>query len=371
MMAAAGSTEESPMPEIWTSQDFKKHSSAGLFARRRNPNIRSIDHWLDRYHAIEPLAFSERRLALLAVVEASRKYLAEKGAKGSKRRQGVVAVQLMATEKAEELTRAIKRRARGNWLRAAAATKPVRVKEGSGAKALDEKYWKELRAPHYAGFALDKIFDEWKGAKTSKNLDDWIESEWLPRARASKDYQTQLDVLKLQSHRVRYLGSPAERQAHRVHVRRGRVYTATGERFHTGDHQTAFSGQGWAIFVMSPARHVYSGSHTVGKFHHSSFLAGGPVLSAGEWAVREGRVVAVTAKSGHYKPTVEMFYQMLRKLKRRGVDLRGVAACPRPFENPPRWFDAQDVYNGKGQPAGRRMPAPRGVSPRAAAAAVV
>ena len=353
------------MPEIWTSREFKKHTSASPFARRTNPKIRTMDWALDRYHGIEPLAFSERRFALLAIVEASKGYLAGVGEKGSKRRSGVVAMQAMAIQKAEELTRAKKRRAKGNWQRAVQATKPVRVKEGSGAKPLDEKYWKELRAPHYAGFVLDSIFKEWKDAPTYKNLDDWIEAEWLPRARRSKDPGIMSKVKDIESKKVRYLTAPAERESRMIHVRQGRVYAANGTPFHTGDHSTHFSGNGWAIFVMSPARNVYSGSHDLGKFHHSSFLAGGPVLSAGEWAVKDGKVVAVTAKSGHYKPDEKMFYQMLRKLKRHGVHLKGVAACPKPFDNPQKYYDALAVYNSKGQPAGPQVNLPPTVRPRA------
>ena len=346
------------MPEIWTSREFKQHSSAGRFTRRADPNIRTMDWFLERYHGIEPLAFSERRFALLAVIAASQRFLTSRAARGSKRSTGVVAMQSMALSKAEELTRAKKRRAKGNWQRAVKATKPVRVKEGSAAKPLDEKYWKELRAPHYAGFVLESIFKEWAQSKTYKNLDDWVESEWLPKARASKDPSHAYKVAELEKNRVAYLKGRGNRKPYLIRVRGGRVFTASGKPFHTGDHSTAFSGKGWAIFVMSPARHVYSGSHDVGKFHHSSFLSGGPVLSAGEWVVRNGEVLAVTAKSGHYKPSTQMFYQMLRKLKRNGVDLNGIAACPMPFANPQVFYDGQDVFKSRGMPSGRRVSRP-------------
>jgi hypothetical protein len=150
-----------------------------------------------------------------------------------------------------------------------------------------------------------------------------------------------------------------------MHVTGGRVYTDSGVKFHTGDHSTAFSGSGWAIFVMSPNRTVYSASHNVGQFHHSSFLAGGPVLAAGEWAVNNGKVVAITAKSGHYKPDEKMFYQILWTLKRRGVRLTGVAACPKPWEKPQKYYDAWRVFKNKGQPAGNTVQLPAKVKPRA------
>lgn len=348
------------MPEIWTSREFKQHSSAGRFTRRADPNIRTMDWALGHYHGIEPLAFSERRLALVAVIKASQRFLTSRAARGSKRSTGVVALQCMALSKAEELTRAKKRRAKGNWQRAAKATKPLRVKEGSNAKPLDEKYWKELRAPHYAGFVLESIFKEWEKAKTYKNLDDWVESEWLPMARASKDPSHAYKVAQLEKNRVAYLKGRGNRKPYLIRFHRGRVYAANGHRFHTGDHSTAFSGKGWAIFVMSPTGHIYSGSHDVGKFHHSSFLSGGPVLSAGEWVVHKGKVLAVTAKSGHYKPSLHMFYQMLNKLKRNGVKLNGVAACPQPFASQPSFFDANDIHYRMGMPGGRKVSRPAG-----------
>lgn len=353
------------MPEIWTPAEFRKHSSGGRFVRRNNPQIKTIDWALDKYHDVEPLAFSERRAFCLIVAESARQFLGGIGPRGSSRRPGVVAIQSMAIQKANELTRAKKRRAKGNWKRAVAATKPLRVKEGSKAKPMHHDYWKEMRAPHYAGFVLKPIFEEWKKAPTYKNLDDWIEAVWLPRAKVSNDPRQLMIAKELQDKQVAYLTAPASRESHMMHVRKGRVYTANGSRFHTGDHSTAFSKEGWAIFVMSPTRNIYSASHKVGKFHHSSFLAGGPVLAAGEWAVNNGKVVAITAKSGHYKPDEKMFYQMLLKLRRRGVSLRGVAACPKPWESPQMYYDANRVYRNKGNPAGPPVPKPAKIGPRA------
>lgn len=74
---------------------------------------------------------------------------------------------------------------------------------------------------------------------------------------------------------------------------------------HTKDHETAFSGDGWAIFVVSPDSEIYAASHIVGKLHHSSFLSGKPVMAAGELVVDNGVIKVVTAKSGHYMPTAE------------------------------------------------------------------
>ncbi|GLC27626.1 hypothetical protein [Roseisolibacter agri] len=44
------------------------------------------------------------------------------------------------------------------------------------------------------------------------------------------------------------------------------------------------------------------------KFHHSSFAAGAGVIGAGEWVVRGGKLRAVSANSGHYRPDLSNFY---------------------------------------------------------------
>ena len=96
--------------------------------------------------------------------------------------------------------------------------------------------------------------------------------------------------------------------------------------FSTRTMSTAFSQTGWAIFVCSPNRRIFSNSHVVGKDHHSSFLDGGSVMAAGEICVDNGLPRIITAKSGHYKPTPETlrnFVRILRGLPSRGADPAG------------------------------------------------
>jgi hypothetical protein len=88
-----------------------------------------------------------------------------------------------------------------------------------------------------------------------------------------------------------------------------------GQLFHTGDHRDADQkAPGWAIFVMAPDGKIYAHSKTTGRFHHSSFLAGGPVKGGGTMMVDQGEVVALTPASGHYKPGREQVLNVLRKL---------------------------------------------------------
>ncbi|MGC2661600.1 MAG: hypothetical protein WA324_26900 [Bryobacteraceae bacterium] len=45
------------------------------------------------------------------------------------------------------------------------------------------------------------------------------------------------------------------------------------------------------------------------RFHHSSFTCGGDVIGAGEWIVQGGRLLKISANSGHYRPPMDYFYR--------------------------------------------------------------
>jgi hypothetical protein len=55
------------------------------------------------------------------------------------------------------------------------------------------------------------------------------------------------------------------------------------------------------IYVLDTYQRLFVHAKYKGKFHHSSFLQGGAVLSAGGIVVENGRIVKLTADSGHYR----------------------------------------------------------------------
>ena len=76
------------------------------------------------------------------------------------------------------------------------------------------------------------------------------------------------------------------------------------------------SGKGQAIWVQGPSGRFYSSNESeCGKFHHSSFLAGRDVKSAGDWVIQEGRLKAISAMSGHYHPTLDSLRKALLDLQ--------------------------------------------------------
>lgn len=83
---------------------------------------------------------------------------------------------------------------------------------------------------------------------------------------------------------------------------------------------------GWACFVLSAQHVLYAGVHMGGQFHHSSFLSGAPVLAAGMIKVKNGRIVAIHEKNGHYQAQSLHLETFLRWLVRKmpGTDWNDV-----------------------------------------------
>ncbi|GBF91463.1 hypothetical protein Rsub_04203 [Raphidocelis subcapitata] len=75
------------------------------------------------------------------------------------------------------------------------------------------------------------------------------------------------------------------------------------------------------IFVLDTSGRMYVHAKRRGSFHHSSFLAGSAVLSAGGIVVRGGRILRLTGDSGHYKPSFESLFGVAQLLADWGADL--------------------------------------------------
>jgi hypothetical protein len=117
------------------------------------------------------------------------------------------------------------------------------------------------------------------------------------------------------------------------------------------------TGPGWGIFVVDFAQDFYVNAHSKDEFHHSSFLAGGPVLSAGELCVSQGVLVGVTNKTGHYKSGPDELHRallLLQKFDRKKGWFGGVGggmekiAVSDPFRAHGKWFSAEAVIAAGG-----------------------
>ncbi|CAK9167243.1 unnamed protein product [Ilex paraguariensis] len=164
-----------------------------------------------------------------------------------------------------------------------------RVGKGLGrndkAQKLAFQHWIEAIDPrHRYGHNLNVYYEEWCKRDTEQPFFYWldigdgkeVDLEECPRS-------------KLRQECIRYLG-PQERDQFEYFIAGG---TMAGEK-------------------------------RKGSFHHSSFLAGGATLAAGQLKAKDGKLKSVSASSGHYRPTDKNLGSFLDFLKDNGVHLEEV-----------------------------------------------
>ena len=120
----------------------------------------------------------------------------------------------------------------------------------------------------------------------------------------------------MSSRLVTYDESPEAQAKTEVTIRGGQLYRSDGAVVDTKDSSTFHSGNGVEIFVVGPRGDLHMASHKIGKYHHSSLLAGGDVSMGGELKVNGGTIEWMSNKSGHYTPSTEHFVQFLHYLEK-------------------------------------------------------
>jgi hypothetical protein len=110
--------------------------------------------------------------------------------------------------------------------------------------------------------------------------------------------------------------SNEERESARVVIVNGTLYTSKGKPAPYGtDHEKL-------NYAMDAAGNFYIFNQTGHpELRHSSFFDGRPVACAGDLEAKNGRIVTINSKSGHYSPSPKMFQNVLTELKKDGVDL--------------------------------------------------
>lgn len=132
---------------------------------------------------------------------------------------------------------------------------------------------------------------------------------------------------------VRYLKTAEARAPYKIEVREVaveggrkelRLVDAGGKPLDTRT-STNYAGEDRAIFVMNASGEIFASTYQKkALMHHSSLAGGAEVAAAGELVVENGKLVAITTSSGHYRPTPEQTKQFLHALRERGLNLAGV-----------------------------------------------
>lgn len=82
-------------------------------------------------------------------------------------------------------------------------------------------------------------------------------------------------------------------------------------------------GDVW-IYASDSTYKIYLGIKQKGYFQHSSFLAGGPITSAGTLIIKNGILLGCNPMSGHYRTKAVYFKRFTEELEREGADLSQV-----------------------------------------------
>ncbi|XP_038878273.1 IQ domain-containing protein IQM2-like isoform X2 [Benincasa hispida] len=173
---------------------------------------------------------------------------------------------------------------------------------------------------HRYGQNLQFYYDKWLHSQSEQPFFYWLD---IGEGKGV-DLVEECPRVKLQQQCIKYLG-PLERTAYEVVVEDGKfIYKQSGELLHT---MRVDKHEKW-IFVLSTSKALYVGKKMKGKFHHSSFLAGGATLAAGRLALENGILQAVWPHSGHYRPTEENFHEFISFLAENNVDLTHVKMSP-------------------------------------------
>lgn len=250
----------------------------------------------------------------------------------------------------------------------------LRAKKHGAGKSLDSHYKMERESsshvPGPAGQAANTYYQKERTAgATQLSFEDWVTHILIPCSEDDPfrfmwtDIITGPNLNALKTNSVKYC-LPSERDAYLLRIGGGLIRDASNAPYHTGSKQTAFSGAGWAIYVVDFDKNFYSESHVVNQFHHSSFLSGAPVQAAGEIAVDRGQLVAITNKTGHYKAGPAELARALKLLQSSGIDIRNVAVND-PFKAKDKWVSGPAALAAGGDiaAAGGVVAAPARVLP--------
>ena len=213
---------------------------------------------------------------------------------------------------------------------------------------LKKKHWLEaVDAKHRYGSNLSKYYEVWLASTTTENFFTWLDHG---EGRSVNLEACPRSVLNTEV--IKYC-SKQEREKYEVLIRDGiMVYKQSGIPVHTmepsllfrarqsgaaardppmmgenDDHPDDIKQNDTWIFVCSPEGRIYVGKKRLNpspRFQHSSFLAGGAALAAGQMDVHHGKVVELRAFSGHYRPKRENLLAFLQMLHESGVDTRQV-----------------------------------------------
>lgn len=213
---------------------------------------------------------------------------------------------------------------------------------------MDTTYYPEMISSHHLGMPfyrrLQQLYKNFiKNSLASLEFEQWLTTESGNEAIKEVAEKDQASIKDLQITRL----TKTTRTAFRVNFvlgENGAKIHYNGQPLDTRTFST-ITGPGKAIFVIGCDGYMYIGSHDIGRFHHSSFFAGQPVVCAGEIITdSEGKLIEITDKSGHYNPKNPHLLNALYFLEKQGINLDAVTLVKGPKK---LMRDAHGIYSGR------------------------
>lgn len=192
-------------------------------------------------------------------------------------------------------------RAAARKLTAMSREAPIMLADHHWVEAVDER--------HRYGHNLKFYFAHWEKSGSTQDFFDWLD-----RGEGSTVDLEICPRKTLDQQKVKYLSS-CERDQYEVAVGTdGRLrYKQSGVVVQPawGKSSNRTRTKNNLIYVVGPNRALYVAIKTKGRFHHSSFFAGGAVVAAGTLEVDEdGTLTKISPSSGHYRPSPDQFRYM-------------------------------------------------------------
>lgn len=168
----------------------------------------------------------------------------------------------------------------------------------------DTRWLEILDSKHRYGGELEKQSKQWLLDSSQKKSSDFF--EWLKKRDVRIPH-------------VHYLCDDEARSFYELRVENGVCKTDKEPILHTADVDEPH------IFVLSTSGVCYVGRYERGFFHHSSLVAGEPVLAAGEMVFsKQGKLKHITDKSGHYRTQESAMRAFVCYLQARSIDMEHV-----------------------------------------------
>ncbi|XP_057965555.1 IQ domain-containing protein IQM3-like [Malania oleifera] len=178
-----------------------------------------------------------------------------------------------------------------------------------------EHYIEAIDSRHRYGHNLRLYYEVWRNGDAGQPFFFWLN--------AGDGFKVDLKECprsKLQQQCIKYLGPQERKHYEYVVVERKIIHKKSG---HLLDTKIGSEKVDW-IFVVDTSKKLYAGEKEKGRFHHSSFLAGGATLAAGKLEADQGTLKSISPHSGHYRPGDDSLATFVSLLEENGVNMAEV-----------------------------------------------